>query len=328
MQNLSYYQSIFSVMLLSWVISGCATPPTHNPDPFENFNRGVFAFNEGVDQVVVKPVAETYKGIVPDPVDRGVTNFFSNLDDIVVIANDLLQFKFKQAASDSGRFFINSTVGLLGFIDVGTELGLSKHNEDFGQTLGYWGLNSGPYLVLPFLGFSSTRDVVGLGTDLLLDPTFYYAASITSGTGQAILAGEAIKGVDARADALELEEVLQTAALDKYSYIRDAYLARREYLVYDGNPPLEDDDLFDDDEDDDLFDDDELAGEDDKEDELVGDDDKEDELAGDDDKEDELVGDDDKEDELVGEDDKEDELVGEGDETTSENDTTSLNTKT
>ncbi|RKZ75688.1 MAG: VacJ family lipoprotein [Gammaproteobacteria bacterium] len=290
MRNLSYYQSVFGVMLLSYVISGCATPPTHNPDPFENFNRGVFAFNEGVDQIVVKPVAETYKGIVPDPVDRGVTNFFSNLDDIVVIANDLLQFKFKQAASDSGRFFINSTVGLLGFIDVGTELGLSKHNEDFGQTLGYWGIKSGPYLVLPFLGFSSTRDVVGLGTDLLLEPTFYYATSITSSTGQAILAGEAIKGVDTRADALELDALIQTAALDKYSYIRDAYLARREYLVYDGNPPLEDDDEEEDEEEDDLFNDEE-------------------------------------EDELVSEDDDEDELVGNDDEITSENDTTSLNTK-
>lgn len=253
MRKLSHYNSIFlRLLLLSWMVSGCAAHQTH--DPFEKFNRGVFAFNDGVDKIMLKPIAETYKAVVPEPVDNGVTNFFSNLNDIGVVVNDLLQFKFKQALSDTGRLFLNTTAGLLGFIDVGTELGLSKHNEDFGQTLGFWGVKKGPYLVLPFFGPSSGRDVVGFGTDLLFDPTFYYAASITSTTGQAVFAGGAIKGVDTRADLLGTEQILQTAALDKYLYIREAYLARRKYLVYDGNPPEEEDffdeeDLFEEEED-------------------------------------------------------------------------------
>ena len=230
MRNLSYYQSVFGVMLLSYVISGCATPPTHNPDPFENFNRGVFAFNEGVDQIVVKPVAETYKGIVPDPVDRGVTNFFSNLDDIVVIANDLLQFKFKQAASDSGRFFINSTVGLLGFIDVGTELGLSKHNEDFGQTLGHYGIGSGFHIVLPFFGPSNVRDTIGITVDGYLSPLVnvrgleYY--KIPDNLGQSI-AIVTLHFINKNSLHLGEYESLKKDAIDLYPFLRDIYEQKR-----------------------------------------------------------------------------------------------------
>ncbi|MCK5720444.1 MAG: VacJ family lipoprotein [Thiomargarita sp.] len=253
MSNYFDYKHIFTVFLTLLVIAGCSTPPTvadADHDPFEKLNRHVFAFNDGIDKIVMKPIAKTYKHVVPTPVNKSVTNFFNNLDDIVVIANDLLQFKFGQAASDTGRFFVNSTVGLLGFIDVASEIGLSKHDEDFGQTLGYWGVNSGPYIVLPILGPSSARDVLGIGADLLFDPTFYYAASPTTDTGQAILVGEAVKGVDLRSDLLTLEGVLEEAALDKYSYMRDAYLSRRHYLVHDGEIPEtdEEDDLFDDDE--------------------------------------------------------------------------------
>jgi phospholipid-binding lipoprotein MlaA len=263
MQHFFYSKSVLGLALFFWLISGCATAPANkNPDPLEKFNRGVYAFNESVDKLLLKPVAETYKTIVPEPVDQGVSNFFSNIDDIVVVANDLFQFKFKQAASDSGRFLLNSTVGLLGIFDVASELGLFKHEEDFGQTLGYWGVESGPYLVLPFLGPSSTRDAVGLGTDSLFDPLFYAGSQTFDPT---YAAPYVVKGVDTRADLLGVERILQVAALDQYSYIRDAYLARREYLVHDGNPPEEeieesfdeDDDLFDDLEEgeDDLFDD-------------------------------------------------------------------------
>ena len=250
---------IFGLLLFLWLIAGCAAP-THNPDPFENINRSIFAFNDGIDKTLIRPIAKGYQTIVPSPVTTGVSNFFSNLGDIVVIANDLLQFKFKQAASDTSRLFINSTIGLVGIIDVASELNLPKHDEDFGQTLGYWGVNSGPYIVLPLWGPSSARDIVGLGADTLLDPLFYYAG--TQAEAQA-LAPYVVKGVDERANLLGAERILQAAALDKYSYLRDAYLSRREYLVSDGINPKEDgfddDELFDDE---DLFEDEELFEED------------------------------------------------------------------
>jgi len=265
MRNVIGYKSILGLILLSWLVAGCATPPTKQ-DPLEKFNRNVYAFNDGIDKMLVKPVAETYKTIVPEPVDYGVSNFFSNINDMVVVANDLLQFKFKQAASDTGRFLLNSTVGLLGIFDVASELGLHKHQEDFGQTLGYWGINSGPYLVLPFLGPSTTRDALGLGADSLFDPLFYAGAQSFDPT---YVAPYVVKGVDMRADLLGAERILQVAALDEYSYIRDAYLARREYLVNDGNTSQkeekdnafdDEDNLFDDfDDEDNLFDD--LQGE-------------------------------------------------------------------
>jgi len=230
------------ILVLLGTLSGCAT--MDNPDPLESFNRGVFAFNEDVDKIVAKPIAETYDTLVPEPIDQGISNFFSNLNDIVVVANDILQLKFKQAASDTGRFLVNSTVGLLGFFDVATGWGMPKHNEDFGQTLGYWGVDSGAYLVLPLLGPSSLRDATGRGVDIFLDPRTYAgdATGVQLGT-------EAINLIDQRADLLDAEEVLDAAALDNYTYIRDAYLQRRKYLVHDGQLPEEEDlegDLFDD----------------------------------------------------------------------------------
>ena len=244
------------------VISGCTTTPSHPGDPFEPLNRKMFLFNDNLDKAILKPVAKTYKTITPEPVDKGITNFFSNLGDVIVIANDLLQFKFQQAASDTGRLLVNTTVGLLGFVDIATDIGLPKHNEDFGQTLGYWGLNDGPYLVLPFLGPSSLRDTIGLSADIFLDPISYYTR--TSGNTSANRAVRATKGVeivDKRADLIELEGVLEEAALDKYTYYREAYLQRRNYLVNDGNMPTNTEDveaLFSDDAsmefiDDDLF---------------------------------------------------------------------------
>jgi len=245
------FNSVLWLFLFSCttIISGCATTSSTAQDPFEGFNRGMFAFNEGLDKVVLKPVAKGYKAVMPEPINQGVTNFFSNLGDIIVIANNLLQFKFTQAASDTGRVVLNSTVGLLGFFDIASKVGFQKHDEDFGQTLGYWGLGNGPYLVLPLFGPSSARDAFGLGADTFLDPLYYYSSSKS---GVKTIAPYAAKAVDDRSNLLAAEKVLDTAALDKYAYLRDAYLARREYLVYDGNPPEEDEDdlLFEDDEDD------------------------------------------------------------------------------
>ena len=218
------------------LLTGCATSPD-NPDPYENINRKIFAFNKDVDNAILKPIAETYKTVTPEAIDRGVTNFFSNLNDVVVVINDLLQFKFKQAASDTGRFLVNTTVGVLGFADIATEFGLEKHYEDFGQTLGHWGVQSGPYIMLPFFGPSSGRDFVGRGVDLLFDPRLYIQTDAS--TRNFVLATNVLEAVDMRADLLGVEDVVETAAVDEYSYIRDAYLQRREFLVYDGDPPEE-----------------------------------------------------------------------------------------
>ncbi len=247
------YQLLLRILLLSVLVSGCAVAPNKS-DPFEKFNRGVFAFNEGVDKIMLKPVAESYQAIMPEPIDQGITNFFNNLDDIIVIANDLLQFKLKQAATDSGRLLLNSTIGLIGFVDVASEVGLPKHEEDFGQTLGSWGITSGPYLVLPFFGPSSVRDALGKGVDILFDPRVYYAHAQGTNARNFVLTTNVISAVDTRANLLEVEKILQTAALDRYSYIRNAYLTRREYLVYDGNPP-EEEQAFNEFDEEELFDD-------------------------------------------------------------------------
>lgn len=212
-------------------LSGCAH--NHPRDPLEPLNRGIYAFNDGLDTVILKPIAQGYRAVLPQFVRTGIGNFFSNLDDITVIANSILQLKIPQAASDIGRFAINSTLGLLGFLDVATHLGLEKHNEDFGQTLGYWGIGGGPYLVLPFLGPSSFRDAVGRWVDSYTDVVWREDHIRTRNQ----LYGTRV--VQNRSRLLDTEKVLETAAIDEYAFIRDAYLQRRRNLVYDGNPPPE-----------------------------------------------------------------------------------------
>ncbi|MDM8564786.1 VacJ family lipoprotein [Candidatus Halobeggiatoa sp. HSG11] len=261
MLNTNYYRPFLGLLILAWFVSGCSTVPTENSDPFEKINRNIYAFNKTVDKAVLKPISKGYKAITPEPINESITNFFGNLGDITIIANDLLQFKFKQAASDSGRFLLNSTFGLLGFIDLASKFDIPKHNEDFGQTLGYWGVNSGPYVVLPFLGPSSGRDAVGLGIDIFLNPRFYYTGKPMGMTStHASWSSELVNKIDLRADLLGAEKALEKAAMDEYAYLRNAYLARRNYLVYDGDPPLEEDefdDEFDDEEDEELEDEDE-----------------------------------------------------------------------
>lgn len=247
------------LILLIGLTSGCATTGDNvDPrDPLESYNRVIFDLNDSFDQYLLKPVAQGYETITPDPVMTGISNFFSNLNDIVVIFNDLLQLKPAQFASDTGRFIINSTLGLAGFIDWATDMGLPKHEEDFGQTLGYWGVPQGPYFVIPFFGPSTIRDSAGR----LLDGTSFDPIWQELENGYPLEQRDlttawslrAVKAVDTRASLLKAENILNEAALDRYTFIREAYLQRSLNLVHDGNPPEEpvefnEDELFDFDE--------------------------------------------------------------------------------
>ena len=210
-----------------------------NPaDPWEGFNRKIFAFNDGFDRYLFLPIASAYRYIMPTPLDQGVTNFFTNFLMPITICNDLFQLKFRAFGSDLGRFAINSTVGVLGFIDVATRLGLEQRREDFGQTLGYWGMHSGPYLVLPFLGGRTVRDAFGMVPDWYLS----LQAAIDSNAVRYSLI--AVDLVDTRADLIPAEQLITG---DRYVFLRDAYLQQRKFLVSDGQV-VDDfgDDLFED----------------------------------------------------------------------------------
>lgn len=194
-------------------------------DPWIEANRRVFAFNDYFDRVLVRPVAITYTTFVPRFARQGITNFFSNINDINVFVNDLLQFKFDDAVSDSGRFLVNSTIGIGGLLDVASDLGLQKNEEDFGQTLGAWGVESGPYLVLPVFGSSNVRDAFGLVLDTLFNPIQYQEEESVRWT--LVLLQE----VDTRASLLALDELVTG---NRYLFVREAYIQRREFLVQDG----------------------------------------------------------------------------------------------
>lgn len=211
---------------------------SNDPDPWEGFNRKVFAFNETVDKYVAKPLAEGYQYVTPQPVDDSVTHFFSNIGELLVIANDVGQLKLGQAASDTARFLVNTTVGFFGVFDVASHIGLEKHNEDFGQTLGYWGVGSGPYLVLPILGPSTLRDSSGL----LFDYEYGYGISDVAATTAQSYSGYALYGIDLRADLIASEGLISG---DKYTFLRSFYLQRREYLINDGKVQASFDDDWD-----------------------------------------------------------------------------------
>ena len=234
-----------SFLCFFFIASGCATieGPGDPNDPLERYNRAMYKFNDKFDQYLLKPVARGYDKITPTPVQKGVSNFFSNLDDVIVIVNDLLQLKFSQFASDTARLVVNSTLGLLGLIDWATDMGLEKHNEDFGQTMGYWGMPAGPYFILPFLGPSTIRDTGGLYVDTdYLDPIYRRVDEDfppPNRDGEAAWSMTVVKAVDTRAKLLKAESIMDEAALDPYVFLREAYLQRRKYLVYDGNPPKE-----------------------------------------------------------------------------------------
>ena len=232
-----------SLTFLIATMTGCASlgdadaaNDTEPHDPFESYNRAVHAFNEDFDRAIAKPVAQTYQDVMPTWADKGITNFFGNLGDVIVLANDLLQFKLEQAASDAARIAFNTTAGLFGFIDVASRMDLPKHKEDFGQTLGYWGVPSGPYFVLPFLGPSTLRDTAGLSVDYAyLEPIVNNVERINDRSALFLT-----NFVDTRADFLGASRLIESAALDPYIYTREAYLQRRQYYVYDGDPPMDD----------------------------------------------------------------------------------------
>jgi phospholipid-binding lipoprotein MlaA len=228
---------VSSIIVLAITVQACASTSGKSApyDPWEGFNRSMYTFNDAFDDYLLKPVAEGYEFITPTFVRKGVSNFFSNLFEPTVIINDLFQGKLGDAASDTGRLLVNSSIGIAGLFDVATSIGLEKHDEDFGQTLGAWGIPDGNYLVLPFIGPRGVRDGFGWVVDLAPSPhTHIDPVSVAWGSYILDL-------VDTRARMLGTKDVLDQAAReDVYIFVREAYRQRRRNLVYDGNPPVED----------------------------------------------------------------------------------------
>ncbi len=211
------------------LMQGCATGPNANPaDPLEPFNRTMFSINDGLDRAIIKPVATAYKNITPSPVRTGVSNFFENLSDVWSVVNNLLQFKPVEAGDSLARVALNSTFGLLGLLDFASEANIQKHTADLGQTFGVWGVASGPYLVLPVLGPSSARDSVGLAGRFLWDSAVINNAIDNSTVTTSLTV---VRLVDKRASLLGVDDLLEQAALDKYSFTRDVYLRHRRSMV-------------------------------------------------------------------------------------------------
>lgn len=238
-QPVSYHLSVArllraaltAVLMVIPAASFAESEGVSNSDPLEGMNRVIFSFNDTADRFVLKPIALGYHYVTPDPVENGIGRMFSNIGEIVNVVNDVLQGKFGQAGNDTGRFLVNSTIGLAGFFDVADSFGLEKNEgEDFGQTLGHWGVGNGAYLVLPFLGPSNLRDAPGRVVDSFLNPI----SDIDHVPTRNQIYGAGV--LSARAQLLEAEKLISG---DKYSFIRDAYMQRREYLVKDGE--VEDD---------------------------------------------------------------------------------------
>ncbi len=247
MINIIRFKAI-ACLVLGLLLTGCASTKTNNQngpyDPLEPMNRAVFNFNEMVYDNVFDPVARGYKKVTPDPIELVVGNFFSNLNDVVVITNSVLQLNYKSAIASSTRLLINTTFGIFGLIDIASDLSaasdinLNKRNEDFGQTLGHYGIGSGPYIVLPLLGPSSARDTFGIAVDgFFIDPVtqgvtgvFMKDVAYLNTTALRLPVATA-RTINARAQFLDDDKTLEEAALDKYEFTRDAYLQRRTSLV-------------------------------------------------------------------------------------------------
>jgi phospholipid-binding lipoprotein MlaA len=231
-------RQMLSALIISSALSGCSTMPNQDKnDPWESWNRDVHGFNKDVDDVILKPVAKGYQDITPTPVDKSISNVFSNINDIGVTINDFLQFKFLQGGMDASRFLINTTAGVVGIFDVASMIDLPKHDEDFGQTLGFWGVPSGDYMVLPFLGASTPRDTVGLVADALFNPLTYVSFFGGFAANAATAAATAVDVTDTRSDLMSSEKILNEASVDRYDFVKNAYKQRRNYLIHDGNPP-------------------------------------------------------------------------------------------
>jgi phospholipid-binding lipoprotein MlaA len=232
-----FYRRLLTT-LVAVLLTGCA--PTSellndDPDPLEGYNRAMFAVNDAVDKTLFKPVAEVYQKVLPDPVIASVGHFFSNLNDVVVVVNDVLQFKFHQAAKDSSRLVFNTTFGVLGLFDVASRMELPKNRADFGQTLGRWGFSEGYFIVLPLLGPSTVRDTFGLVGNFFVNPVTW--ATDSEGIMWSLWG---LDFVNRRAGLLQIERAFADAQIDPYSFQRSAYLQQRRNLVYDGQPPQPD----------------------------------------------------------------------------------------
>lgn len=220
--------AIASAML--GLLGGCASTGVAK-DPLEGYNRAMFAFNDGIDRAILRPVAQGYVDVVPGTLRTGVSNFYGNIADVFIAANNLLQGKLPEAAGDIGRVAVNTTMGLFGVIDFASDFGLEKHDEDFGQTFGRWGVGDGPYVMLPILGPRTMRDAFAQILDSRTDPVIQLD-DVPVRNSLVVM-----RAISDRSEYLAADKIVQEAALDRYAYIRDAYLQRRRYRVYDGNPP-------------------------------------------------------------------------------------------
>ncbi|MEC8078105.1 MAG: VacJ family lipoprotein [Pseudomonadota bacterium] len=227
---ISYILLIATLVFTSLISSSVAK--ASDDDPLEPMNRAIFGFNEVVDDAILEPVAEGYRYITPDPIEDSISNFFNNLGEINTIVNSALQLKLDKTISSSSRFVLNSTVGVLGLFDVATTLGIDRHREDFGQTLGHYGISPGPYLVLPFFGPSSLRDAPGFYIDVLIEKDISPIHTELHHEERQII--QATNVIDTRANLLKATKILDTAAKDKYIFLRESYLQRRAKLVTDG----------------------------------------------------------------------------------------------
>jgi len=235
MKKLAKYARWTSAAAVFALVTGCATGPNANPaDPFEPFNRGVFTFNDKLDEAVLVPVSTAYVNVLPSMVRTGVNNFFGNIGDVWSFANSVAQLKLQNSAETFMRVNVNTFFGLGGLLDVATEAGIDRHDEDFGQTLGRWGVAAGPYIVLPVLGPSTLRDTIakpvdfyGDGLNALNDVAWRNSLTV-------------LRVVDKRSQYLRAGRLIDDAALDKYSFTRDAFLQRRRSLIQDGKSPDED----------------------------------------------------------------------------------------
>jgi phospholipid-binding lipoprotein MlaA len=229
--------SLGALLLLTVALQGCAT--RQNPDPIESWNRQVFAFNESLDANVLRPVATGYNQVTPEPVRNSVRNVFNNIRDVWSTVNLFLQGRFRDGTVSVMRVTINTTLGIGGLVDWATPMRLDRPNEDFGQTLGVWGVKPGAYIVWPLLGSSTLRDSASIPGDL------YFSASTFGDTDAASFGLAGLQLISVRAGLLGATDLLDDVALDKYAFTRDAYLQRRQNLIYEGNPPEEDEPLED-----------------------------------------------------------------------------------
>ncbi len=234
---------LLPALLLAGLLAGCAGAPTAdgepNPDPAEGMNRAFYKFNDALDRRVMKPAAKGYIKVTSAPMRSGVTSFFDNLRYLNVVLHSFLQGKVGQGFADASRFVVNSSVGVGGLFDPAASMGLEKHQEDFGQTLATWGVGRGAYLYFPFFGPNTARNTPDFAGSYFTNPLSYFSTVL-------LFPVTALNLVNTRANLLETTEFVDEAALDPYSFTREAYLQRREYLIHDGDPPAEDfDEMFD-----------------------------------------------------------------------------------